>query len=158
MAEVLTIDPCAKGLSKGQLVVAKLYDPMYIDDDEFYVNPFLVADKEYTHEVAAYRAFSDFQGSTIPQYYGSYSLDIPLETMENKRSVRLILIQYIPGISMQKAISGQFSLEFRQNIMKSLVESDTLVYAKNILLRDLHPRNVIMTESGHIVFIDFCGC
>lgn len=41
--EVLAADFLAKGLSQGQRVVAKLNDPMYIDDDDFYVNPFLVA-------------------------------------------------------------------------------------------------------------------
>lgn len=74
--EVLTENPPVDGLSQGQHVVAKLYDPMYIDDDEFYVNPFLVADKGYAHETAAYGALYDLQGSAIPRYHGSYSLDI----------------------------------------------------------------------------------
>ena len=59
------------------MVVAKIYDPLYIDNDELYVNPFVAADKDYTHEVAAYKAFSDLQGLMIPKYYGSYSLDVP---------------------------------------------------------------------------------
>lgn len=63
MVKVLTEDPPVKGLSQGQQVVAKLYDPMYMNDDGFYINPFLVADKEYTNETAAYQALSDFQGS-----------------------------------------------------------------------------------------------
>ncbi|ODM15961.1 hypothetical protein SI65_08802 [Aspergillus cristatus] len=70
VVEVLTAScPLAERLSKGQCVVAKLYDPMYIDDDNFYINPFLVANKDYTNETAAYKALYDFQGSKIPQYY-----------------------------------------------------------------------------------------
>lgn len=38
--EVLTKWPI-NGLSQGQHVIAKLYDPMYIDDDDF-INSFLV--------------------------------------------------------------------------------------------------------------------
>lgn len=117
------------------------------------MTPFLVADKEYTRKVAAYKALSDFQGSIIPQYYGSYSLDIPLEEMEDKRNVRLILIKYILGMSIQKAIPDGISQELRQSITKSFVEFDTLVYARNILLRDLQPRNIMVTESGHAVLL-----
>ena len=74
VVEVLTADFPVKGISQGQLVVAKLYDPMYINDDDFYVNPFLVADKGYTHETATYEVLSEYQGAAIPDYYGSYSL------------------------------------------------------------------------------------
>lgn len=147
VVEVLAAEPPFDGLLQGQLVVAKLYDPMYIDDDdEFYVNPHLVADKDYIHETAAYMALPEFQGSVIPQYYGSYSLDIPLGPTEDKRSVRLILIELIPGFSIQKADPHQTSQKARRSIMKTLIEFDTLVYAKNILLRDVHPRNVMITN------------
>lgn len=42
--EDLTENHPVDGISQGQHAVAKLYDAVYIDDDEFYVNPFLVAD------------------------------------------------------------------------------------------------------------------
>lgn len=126
-------------------MVAKLYDPMYMNDDGFYINPFLVADKEYTNETAAYQALSNFEGSRIPRYYGSYSLDIHLsEPMEDKRSVRLILIELIPESSMLKAAPCDFPQEAHQRIMKSLVEFDTLVYARDMFLGDFHPRNIIL--------------
>lgn len=77
---------------------------MYMNDDGFYINPFPVADKEYTSETAAYQALSDFQGSKVSRYHGPYSLGIPLrEPMEGKRNVRLILIELIPEPSMVKA-------------------------------------------------------
>lgn len=94
--EVLTASPPVKGLSPGQLVVAKLYDPMYIDDDVFYVNPFLVADKGYTHETATYEVLAEYQGTAIPHYYGSYSLDIPTEGSGCMRTVRLGLDRVHP--------------------------------------------------------------
>ena len=96
VAEVLTANPPVKGLSPGQLVVATLYDPMYIDDDVFYVNPFLVADKGYTHETATYEVLAEYQGTAIPHYYGSYSLDIPTEGSGCMRTVRLGLDRVHP--------------------------------------------------------------
>ena len=98
VVEVLAVDFPIKGirLSQGQRVVAKLYDPMYINDNDFYVNPFLVADKEYTHETATYEALSEYQGAAIAEYYGSYSLDVPVEVSNDcTRTVRLILIEFI---------------------------------------------------------------
>jgi len=73
-----------------------LYDPTYIDDDDddFGVNPLLVADN-YTNETAAYEALSNFQGYAFFVYYGPYSLDIPIESAE--RSVRLTLIELTSG-------------------------------------------------------------
>lgn len=137
---------------------------MYIDDDEFYLNPFLVADKGYTTETAPYRALSDYQGSKIPRFYESYSLDIPLEPTddkptEDKRSVRLILVGFIPGLSMLETEPCDFSQKARQNILKTLIEFESSVYARNIILDDLHPRNVMITNPGneapHIILIDF---
>lgn len=158
VTEVLTANPSVKGLSQGQHVVAKLYDPMYIDDDGFYINPFVVADKAYTWETAAYAALPDLHGSAIPHYYGSYSVDIPLgpKSTENKRSVRLILVEWISGSSMQQIdpASARYSEKACQNIMKSIVEFETLVYSRDIFLRDLHPRNVMFADRG-LVFIDF---
>lgn len=156
VVEVLTANPSVKGLSQGQQVVAKIYDPMYIDDDEFYINPFLAADKDYTYETAAYTAFEDLQGSAIPQYYGSYSLNIPLEQTEHKRQVRLILMEFIPGSSMQSLNPKNIPQRIRQSLMKSIIEFDTLVYSRNIVLADLHPRNIIAVDD-RAVFIDFAG-
>lgn len=155
VVEILTADPQVKGLSQGQRVAAKLYDPMYIDDDDFTIDPFLDANEAYAHEVAAYEALSGFQGSMIPQYYGSYSLELPIEPAKT-RSVRLILIELIHGSSLMNCNSPQPAV---QKIMKSLIEIETSVYARNIRLRDAHPRNVIVTKHAdgqtRAVFIDF---
>lgn len=154
LVEVLAVNPPVKGLSQGQQVVAKLYDPMYIDDDQFYINPFVAADKGYTYEAAAYMALADFQSSAISRYYGSYSLEISSGQTGRKRQVRLILMDFIPGQSMQSLNPENIPQELRQNLMKSLIEFDTLVYSRNIVLTDLHPRNIIVFD-GNAVFVDF---
>ena len=154
MIEVLTEDSLIENLSQGQQVVAKLYIFIYMDDDGFYTNPFLVADKEYTNETAAYQALSGLQGSKIPLYYRTYSLDIPVPgPKEDKRSVRLILIDFIPEPFMLEAEPCGFSQEARQKIRKSLVKFDTWVYTWDMSFCDLHPRNIMLTDRG-TVFID----
>lgn len=50
-------------------LVAKVYDPLYYDDEEYFVNPFLAMDQCYTHEARAYHVLSEFQGRHIPIFY-----------------------------------------------------------------------------------------
>lgn len=145
--------PPLDGLSQGEHVVAKLYDPLYFDDDDLYLNPFKAVDYNYTCEVAAFETLSDLQGSTIPKYYGSYSLDIPVDT-DNKRCVHLILIELISGSSMQNLDPGEMPQRVRQNILKSVIEFGTIAFSRKIASGDLHPRNIMLTSSARsAVFI-----
>lgn len=97
-------------------LVAKVYDPLYLNDHGGYLNPFLCVDKHYTHEAQTYRVLSDLQGDLIPRFYGSYSTDIDCQDIGDdaetnemcSRTVRLILIQHIPGKSMLQAGPSNF--------------------------------------------------
>lgn len=158
VVEVLAAEPPVDGLVQGAHVVAKLYDPLYMDDEDLSMNAFMMADQSYTCEVAAYNILPDLQGTMIPRYYGSYSLDIPVELpggIPGKRSVRLILIECISGSCMRDLDPGAMPQSARQNIMKSIIGFETLVFHRHALLRDLHPRNIILAETGGIVFVDF---
>ncbi|GLA19489.1 hypothetical protein AnigIFM62618_007600 [Aspergillus niger] len=151
-------------------LVAKVYDPLYLDDHGGYLNPFLCVNKHYTHEAQTYRALSDLQGGLIPRFYGSYSTDITCRDVGDdtatdetcSRTVRLILIEHIPGKSMLQASPSNFSQQDRQQIMKSVIEFEFEVYRRDILLTDLSPRNVMMVPPGsrrqcNLVFLDFAG-
>lgn len=160
--EVLEVRPHPPCFRSDRALVAKIYDPLYFDDEEGFLNPFLCVDKHYTHETHAYDVLSESQGKRVPRFYGSYSLDIPVEGSKI-RTVRLILLEYIPGISMQQANPQKFSRRSRQEIMKSVVNFESRVYEQNILLTDLSPRNVIMVEKPgydskqNLLFLDFAG-
>lgn len=43
--------------------------------------------------------------------------------------------------------------------MRSLINFDTIIYSRDILLTDLHPQDVVLTDAvqGRAVFIDFAG-
>ncbi|KAJ5095561.1 hypothetical protein NUU61_004917 [Penicillium alfredii] len=159
-----------------KLLVAKVYDPLYYDDAEYYINPFLAMNQNYTHEVRSYHHLSELQGDRIPRYYGSYSLDIPISHAHQSkdttqpvpvRSVRMILVEQIAGTDMQSVESARlFSSssfqQVRQQIMKDVIELESLIYFKDIFLRDCCPRNMILStpnedgQTPHVVFIDFC--
>ncbi|PYH31909.1 uncharacterized protein BO87DRAFT_398988 [Aspergillus neoniger CBS 115656] len=151
-------------------LVAKVYDPLYLNDHGGYLNPFLCVDKHYTHEAQTYRVLSDLQGDLIPRFYGSYSTDIncqdigdDAETNEMcSRTVRLILIEHVPGKSILQAGPGNFPPRDRQQIMESVIEFESEVYRRDILLTDLSPRNVMMVPPGsrrqcNLVFLDLAG-
>ncbi|KAI9041078.1 uncharacterized protein KD926_007348 [Aspergillus affinis] len=127
-------------LPEDKTLVAKLYDPLYIDDNDEIINPFKAVDHFYTHEMRAYDLLSKMQGHLVPQYYGSYKMDIAADS-SRVRAIRLILIEYI---------------------MKTIIDFESTVYhRKNILLRDMSPRNVMLLEttalepSRHVIFVDF---
>ncbi|KAL4782112.1 hypothetical protein BJX76DRAFT_369405 [Aspergillus varians] len=127
------------------LLVAKIYDPLYFDDDGGYLNPFLCMDKYYTHEANAYTALSELQGQWIPKYYGSYSVSLPVDPEHTvTRTVRMILIEHVQGSTMADTQPEEFSQSVRQGIMKSIVDLESRIYEKNLLLIDLEPRNVIV--------------
>lgn len=167
-AQLLTVRPLRfsttldiLGLKKQTCIVAKIYDPLYAEDDG-YVNPFRFADKHYTHEAGAYAALSKFQGSKIPRFYGPYTLSIPVE-QSAERQVRLILIEFIPGVSMNSAKPESFSRSTRQHILKTIVDFETYLYAHDLVHRDIHPRNIILQHESKsdgdggvkVIFVDF---
>lgn len=63
-------------------------------------------------------------------------------------------MEFIPGPSMQNLDPKNIPQKTRQNLMKYIIEFDTLVYSKNIDLTDVLPRNIIALD-GRAVFIDF---
>ena len=96
----------------------------------------------------------------IPNYYGSYSLDIPISS-STKRRVRLILIELIPGSSMREIDPHELPQRARQEIMKSLIKFlkfETLAFSREISLVDVSPRNIMLIDSAdnaRAIFIDF---
>lgn len=158
LVNIIKTNSPAKYLGQGKKLVAKIYDPLYAADENAYLNPFLLLDKNYTHETAAYTRLSDLQGSLIPQYYGSFSLEFPTNRYK-PRHVRLILIQFIQGSSMQNIDPGSLSQSHRKHIIKSIIDFTTLIYTRDMVNEDLYPRNIMVvcagTDKQKVVFIDF---
>jgi serine/threonine protein kinase len=146
-------------LPVDQNIVAKFYDPFYHDDAFRGEDPFFTVDYEYSHECAAYNHLSELHGSVIPRCFGSFSLKIPADG--SLHVVRLILIEWIDGFSMDKLDPKKYSREERQEIMKKIVDAESSLYTKDVLHEDLYPRNVMIegqdTRTCRVVLIDL-GC
>lgn len=88
----------------------------------------------------------------IPRFFGSYTLTINLG--ENSRHVRLILIEHIDGLSMDRLNPEMFPREERQEIMKQIINGESSLYTKDVLHEDLCPRNIIIQRNTTLgVFI-----
>ncbi|CAN6674473.1 hypothetical protein TRVA0_054S00562 [Trichomonascus vanleenenianus] len=144
-------------IKRGHKLIAKVYDPLYIDDDGGYLDPFTIADNDYTHEVRAYKELSDYEGGLIPVFYGSFSMDIPVEGSQT-RVVRLVLLEYIPGLTMQQSNPQAFTKEERKLIMKRVIDFESSVYKRDIYLTNFFSKNVIVTQNlpeRPLVFVGF---
>jgi serine/threonine protein kinase len=156
-----------KSSSSGNLprdtdLVAKIYDPLYFDHDQDDADPFRCIDHDYSHEAAAYEALSSLQGLIIPKYYGSFSIEIKTPASANSfRTVRLILVEFIPGRSMRELKPKNLARPYRQAIMKAVIDAESLIYTHNVLHKDIRPANVIIcdsTQKRDVVIIDFGKC
>ncbi|WEW61550.1 hypothetical protein PRK78_007040 [Emydomyces testavorans] len=140
--------------------VAKVYDPLYYDHTNCR-DPFSATDLSYATEAAVYNRLADLQGTVIPAYYGSYSLELPVD-QSTTRTVRLILMEFIQGYSMQELEPAKFLQSERKRIMKLVIDGESAIYTRDICLMDKHPRNVMVVQScdasqsvSRIVHIDF---
>jgi hypothetical protein len=133
-----------KKLGDTTKVVAKFYDPLYWDhyDDG---DAFHGVNYHYTHEAASYDKLIELQGTIVPHYYGSFSLDLPVDQpLATTRSVRLILMEHIHASSMQALKPEDFSQLQRKRIMKLLIDGESDIHTRDIILSDLSPRNVLV--------------
>ena len=78
------------------------------------------------------------------------------------RTVRLILLDYVPGISLQQTDPLRFTQYQRLQIMKCVIDFESSAYKLGVLLTDLCPRNVIHLQGPDTtilgtVFLDFTG-
>ncbi|RDL34546.1 uncharacterized protein BP5553_07674 [Venustampulla echinocandica] len=147
------------GLLPDMNLLAKLYDPLYFDHEQDDVDPFLAVYRAHTRECAVYKKVADLQGSVIPKFYGSFTLSLPV-SQTYTREVRLILMEIVPGLSMDHLSPSNFKKSERQAIMKSIIDSETALYNRDINDRDIHPRNILVVseESNRdekVVVVDF---
>ncbi|KAJ9284666.1 hypothetical protein DTO021C3_7793 [Paecilomyces variotii] len=162
---ILNTSPdCPKTLQGVTTAVAKLYDPLYFDHSDDDTDPFLCVKCHYSREAASYARLSDLQGTVIPAYYGSYSLELPVDEPSSKtRTVRLIMIEYISGFSMRELRPRDFSQLQRKQIIKQIIDGESAIYTRDVRLSDLHPRNVMVEQDPNskenrikrVILLDF---
>ena len=94
---------------------------------------------------------SGLQGGVIPKYYGSYTTSFPVPGTDGKeqqrRHVRLILVEFFQGKSMHLVQPHDCTQQQRQGIVGRIIDAETAVYATDIVLLDLYPRIIILTPN-----------
>ncbi len=140
----------ARRLAAGHdhVLVAKFYDPFFWDPNQDDVDPFRAVDVHYSHEAAAYEKLASLQGTVVPNFYGSYTCEIPMGA-NRSRSVRLVLMELLKGQSLEQLGSNVKELlpqPARQNIMEKLVRAEAMIYGKGVLHNDIYPRNVVIVN------------
>ncbi|KAF2006014.1 hypothetical protein P154DRAFT_482759, partial [Amniculicola lignicola CBS 123094] len=151
-------------------LVAKIYDPLYYptyDDYGYLSNVVYEAESSYSIESAAYRELSGtpFEGTITPRYHGSWTTHISTNLPSGKqilRPVRLILLEYVEGISMLSLDPQTMSKVARQNILRKVFEAESdLLLFKGVRHDDIACRNIIICGTNfedpnlRVCIIDF---
>jgi len=138
-------------------VVAKIFDPLYYSyvDGMFGDMPVFVtfyADRDYSHEAAAYEHLQEagMTGGFVPEYYGSWTFTLPIRhgNATLQRSVRLILMEWIPGPTMFdlcKVPGGPpYDDAYRLEIMARVMDCAVRLLHAGVNHGDITPRNIIL--------------
>ncbi|KAK5998741.1 hypothetical protein PT974_01123 [Cladobotryum mycophilum] len=158
---------------RGQIYVAKIYDALYYPfrnkHNGLPVDVTWKADHDYGREAAAYEelARGRVDGKFTPKYYGSWTFDTMLAGAV--RPVRLILMEWIQGISMYSLLeegkTHLFLPEERLEIFAQALEVECRIAWYNVFQEDFAPRNVMLVGFNdkdrtyeRILLIDFNEC
>lgn len=157
--------------------VAKIYDALYYSFEckMFGGRPIDVvqnADEDYSQEAAAYEHLraEGLTGSIAPGYFGSWTFTLPFkrdgETLE--RPIRLVLIEYLDGLSMISLYSERndafdYEEKFRLDVFAQVLDGVSKIVHAGISHGDIAPRNVMLIPQGgsltssppHVVLFDY---
>lgn len=183
-AQVLlcSIIPQGEG-TRAFTAVAKVYDPLYYsfvsNIGHVPINVSRAADEDYSKEAASYKCLcrANQAGSFAPAFFGSWTFNLPISHKQQRyrRHVRLVLIEYLPGVCMKDLFvrngTGQtnalhLSEEYRLRVLAILLDGVVRQHHAGIDQRDLAPRNVMLVPppdkaqlaKGHpqrVVLIDY---
>ena len=137
-------------------MVAKIYDPLFYDDDsEGYENPLWRADKSYSREAAAYEQLQKSKdiSDIVPAFYGTWTFNIDTTIMqggvatEATRGVRMILIEHLKGQCMMDVDAHTLLEPIRTSILKQCLEAYIRVSQAGVSHGDLSPRNIMILGS-----------
>jgi hypothetical protein len=166
---------CYLDSDKTRRYIAKIYDGVKYDSKYYSYADFMYhSDRDYTYEANAYQNIpSSLQGSIVPQYFGSWTFSV--DEGENRlRWVRLILLSYVDGTSMDDVIHRAQSPgwairqervssyhrrkdvvnykmlppeEERLDIFASVLEAEVNLFHTGVLQSDLHPSDVLILPA-----------
>ncbi|KAJ7606607.1 hypothetical protein FB45DRAFT_1068300 [Roridomyces roridus] len=132
--------------SGDQTYVARIYDPLYVEDDGFY-DIFLFCARSLVKEYKSYELLKDVQGNLVPRYIGCFLSIIdtpPSVPIPEKRSVFVTLLQYIPGEDLRHSSEWSICASHRAAVRRSGCIADRELARCQIWHQDLAERNTIL--------------
>ncbi|KAJ7159985.1 hypothetical protein C8R43DRAFT_349016 [Mycena crocata] len=156
-------------------LVARIYDPLYYPTTIF--NRFAIIDQAVSCENEAYNRLEAHQGTLVPRFRGVFVTEIP---GERPRRVYVVLLEYLPGIDLQKQMrrfvsedphkrtgtvdpetpmSASFAeatcLQHKAGIFNAVARASYHLYLCGVHPDDLFDRNVLFLEPQQSKD-DFC--
>lgn len=133
----------------GHNLVAKIFDPVYYDPagNDCTYNYVMIANEDYCKEAKAFEELQgELEGREIPIYYGSWTMDIPVDGSHScaTRSVRLVLMEYLQGVCMAHLNPADLTEEERLNLVFRAMEAHMQILYLGVEHRDVSPRNIMI--------------
>lgn len=138
-------------------MVAKIYDPLYYnDDDEAYDQyALLAAHGDDSQEAAAYKQLqtSPATKEATSAFHGTRSIKLPAlvraqcRRKTHTRVVSMILVTYLQGQCLQDVDPHGIFKRIRSRIQKKMIHAEANAFDAGVRHCDCHPRNVILL--GH---------
>lgn len=159
---------CRLDSDPERILVAKIFDAFYYHGGRGTPNNTVpMTDNDYSREAAAYEVLHDanVDGRIVPRYYGSWTFDLPVpeklqllgypdtkEPFEPTRPVRMVLYEWIDGISMIELVKDESKVksippEVRLEILAKGMEIVCTVEHLGVKHNDWAPRNVILSPG-----------
>ena len=103
-----------------------------------------------TAEMYMLRHFPDIP--SFPKFIDAFERDLPVGSSINKKTVTIILMEYIPGTVVANIKS--FSITQARNLILRLINLVMELQRKGILHMDLHQGNIMLSDDGNLRIID----
>src|SRR6266849_4514139 len=132
-------------------LVAKIYDPVFFDDDETQCDdPFVLGDLSISCEVVSYRRLGPLKGTKVPRFYGYFAAALP---GQHDRTVYIILLEEVSGRDLRAVVppdvAGNVCAKHK-NVIIAALRLFFDILACGVDQQDMQPRNVILRPQNHV--------
>jgi hypothetical protein len=136
-----------------RLLVAKIFDPVFFDDDEaMWYDPFALRDIGVSSEVETYKRLISLQGTKVPRFYGHFLASL---SSEDSRTVNVILLEQVPGIDLRRLVPDEVTEKLCLKHKDALIDAALSLFfdvrARGVFQIDMQPRNVILRPQQELV-------
>ncbi|KAJ3566406.1 hypothetical protein NP233_g7032 [Leucocoprinus birnbaumii] len=132
-------------------LVAKIYDPVFSDDEEAgHDDPFHLRDLCISCEVESYRRLEPLYGTQVPRFYGYFAAMVP---DQDSRTVFVLLLEEVPGRDIRTIVppddANKVCPKHKEAIIDAALRLFYDVRACGVSQVDMTPRNVILRPQKH---------